>query len=136
MPNSHSSRPPTRRTNLKSILAEKQPMLQPQESVQHAGDKMRELDADALPVSDGHRLVGMVDERNPDRRAAGFGHDPNATTVGQIMNNSPVFCFDEEDCAEALRKMDAQQLDDLPVVDRQMRILGIVTRADLTAPRQ
>ena len=122
------------RTNLENLIAEKQPVLHPQESIQKAGDKMRELQASALPVSDGRRLVGMVDQRDPDRRAAGYGHDPNATAVSEIMKSAVVYCFEDDDCAEALRKMDGWRLDRLPVVDRQMRIVGVVTRADVIEP--
>ena len=132
MPGSHTPKNPARATDLEKVVAEKQPLLHPEESIQEAGDKMRRLEADALPVSDGRRLVGMVDEPNPDLRAAGYGHDPNGTSVRDIMKTGVICCFEDESCAEALGKMDAQHLDRLPVVDRQMRIIGIVTRADVT----
>jgi CBS domain-containing protein len=132
MPDSNTPKTSARSTNLETIVAEKEPLLHPDESIQQAGDKMRRLEADALPVSEGRRLVGMVDEPDPDRRAAGYGHDPNATRVSEIMNTSVRYCFADESCAEALGKMDAQNLDRLPVVDRQMRIVGVVTRTDVT----
>lgn len=123
------SRP--RGAKLEKVVAEKEPVLHPQESVQKAGEKMRDLQAGALPVSDGRRLVGIVDQPNPDRSAAGFGHDPNATTVSDIMNSNIAYCFEYDDCAKALQKMNERDLDRLPVVDREMRIVGVVTRADL-----
>lgn len=124
------SRP--RPAKLTDVVAEKQPLLHPQDSVQKVGEKMRDLEAEALPVTEGRRLVGVVDQTNPDRRAAGFGHDPNATTVSDIMNSDVAYCFESDDCAAALRKMNERSLDRLPVVDRQMRIVGVVTQEDLT----
>ncbi|MDR3402348.1 MAG: CBS domain-containing protein [Chthoniobacter sp.] len=124
-----------RDTDLEHVVTEKQPVLNPQDSVQEAGDKMRQMDVDTLPVVDGRHLVGVVDQRHPDRCAAGFGHDPSAMTVSAIMNNVVIHCFEDDNCAEALRKMDEQEVDRLPVVDREMRIVGVVRRADLTERR-
>ena len=132
MPKSRPSQSRPRAAKLENVVTEKQPLLHPEESLQEAGEKMRDLSAKALPVSDGRRLVGMVDQTNPDRRAAGFGHDPTTTTVGNIMNSNAAYCFEGDDCAEALRKMNERSLDRLPVVDREMRIVGVVSREDLT----
>jgi CBS domain-containing protein len=135
LPGDDFSSPRGRRSKLKDVLAEKQPTLRPEESVQKAGEKMRRLAASVLPVTKGRHLVGMVDQKDPDRRAAGFGHDPGAMSVSEIMNKNVAFCFEGDGCAEALRRMDERKLDRLPVVDRRMRIVGVVTRADVTAPK-
>jgi len=132
MLNSHPPKPRVRATDLEHVVTEKQPVLHPEQSVQEAGDKMRQMDVGTLPVAEGRHLVGVVDQRDMDRRAAGFGHDPKAMTVRAIMNNAVVYCFEDDDCAEALRKLNEQKVDRLPVVDREMRIVGIVHRADLT----
>jgi len=135
MTDSNDPKPCVRATDLEHVVTEKQPVLNPQESVQKAGDKMRELDVDTLPVADGRHLVGVVDQRDADRHAAGFGHDPNAMKVSAIMKNVVVHCYEDDNCGEALRKMDEQEVDRLPVVDREMRIVGIVHRAELTESR-
>lgn len=96
---------------------------------------MRELQAETLPVAEGRRLVGMVEQQDTDRRAAGYGHDPKAALVSEYMNSAPAYCFEDDDCAAALSKTDQHQMDRLPIVDREMRIVGIVTRADLAARR-
>lgn len=136
MAHSKKPKPPVRTASLGDVVEEKQPVLRPQESVQEAGDKMRALEAEALPVvEEGRRLVGMVDQPDPDRRAAGYGHDPKATSVSDYMNSDVLYCFEDDDCATALGKMDECRQDRLPVVDREMRIVGVVTRADLLERR-
>ena len=132
MPTSRDPIPQVRDTDLEHVVTEKQPVLNPQESLQQAGDKMRAMDVETLPVAEGRHLVGVVDERHPDRRAAGFGHDPKAVTVSAIMNSVVIHCFEDDNCAEALRKMDEQEVDRLPVLDRELRIVGVVHRKDLT----
>lgn len=131
MPKSIDRKARPRSAKLGDVVSEQQPLLHPEESVTHAGDKMREMGAETLPVTDGQRLVGMVDQTNPDRRAAGFGHDPASTTVSDIMVSDVAYCLESDDCTEALRKMSERGLDRLPVVDKDMRLAGVVTRADL-----
>lgn len=118
---------------LMTILSEKSPALSVDETVQHAGDKLRSLDADALPVAEDRRLVGMVTERHPDRRAAGHGHDPQVERVGSCMSRELIYCYEDEDREVAARIMRERGLKFLPIVDRQMRIVGMVTEKDLAS---
>ena len=116
---------------LKELAAEKSGALNPGDTVQTAGDRMREHDAEVWPVAENRKLVGMIDEKNPDWKLGGHGHDPKAATVGQIMTRNVVFCYEDEDCAEARRKMEEHGLQFLPVVDRQMRIVGVFSREEI-----
>ena len=116
---------------LKTLAAEKGGALDPKDTVQTAGDRMREHDAEVWPVADESKLVGMIDEKNPDWKLGGQGHDPKASRVGEIMKREVVFCYEDEDCAAARRKMDEHGLQVLPVVDREMRIVGMFTREEI-----
>jgi len=117
---------------LKTLAAEKAGALQSDDTVQTAGERMREHDAGVWPVADDSKLVGMIDEKNPDWKLGGHGHDPKDSTVREIMKRDVVFCYEDEDCAAARRKMDEHHLQFLPVVDRQMRMVGIFTRDEIT----
>jgi CBS domain-containing protein len=125
--------PPAADTKLEDLIAEKQGFLKASDSVQKAGDKMRSLDVDDLPVSEGRRLVGIVDERRPDLSAAGHGHDPKTSTIGEAMNRNVIYCFEEDDCGTALHRMDEHGLKHIAVVDQQLRIVGMVRHEDLQA---
>ncbi len=92
---------------------------------------MREHDAEVWPVAEDRKLVGMIDEKNPDWKLGGRGHDPKDSTVGEIMKRDVPFCYEDEDCGAARRKMDEHGLQFLPVVDRQMRIVGIFSREEV-----
>jgi CBS domain-containing protein len=116
---------------LKALAAEKAGALNPQDSVQTAGDRMREHHAAVWPVAEDRKLVGVVDEKNPDWRIGGRGHDPRTWRVGQIMSRDVVFCYEDQDCTEAQKLMEAHGLRHLPVVDRQMRIVGIFSREEI-----
>ena len=116
---------------LKELAAEKTGALGTDDSVQTAGERMRARAAPSWPVAEDLKLVGMIDEENPDWQVGGHGHDPNALKVGEIMNRRAIFCYEDENCASAQRLMDEHGLHYLPVVDRQMRIVGIFSREEI-----
>lgn len=90
---------------LTDLVTEKSGLLNTHDTVREAGDKMRSLEADTLAVSEERKLVGMVTERHPDRRAAGHGHDPNEVRVGENMSRDLVFCYEDQSREEAERIM-------------------------------
>lgn len=112
-------------------LTEKFGALHPHDSVETAGHRMRKLDAPMWPVVEGRKLIGMVDDKNPDWKIGGRGHDPKTWKVGQIMNRDVVFCYEDEECAHAQQLMEERDLRFLPVVDREMRIVGIFSREEI-----
>jgi len=116
---------------LKALAGQKTGALQPEDSVTTAGDRMREHNVDTWPVAQDCKLVGKVEAKNPDWQIGGHGHDPKAWRVGDIMSRDLVFCFEDEDCAKAHRLMEERNLHYLPVVDREMRIVGIFSREEI-----
>lgn len=116
---------------LKTLAAEKAGALDPKDSVKTAGDRMREHDTTQWPVAEGRKLVGMIDEKNPDWKIGGHGHDPKSWRVAQIMNRQFAFCYEDQDCATARQLMEDRGLQFLPVVDTEMRIVGIFSREEI-----
>ncbi len=122
-----------------NLLLEKAGVLTPQDTVQTAGERMRASGQDSMPVAENRKLVGSVNDPNADQKAARYGHDPARTTIAESMKREIISCFDDEDCATALERMDRFGVEILPVVDREMRIVGMVSREDLTgipAPKE
>jgi CBS domain-containing protein len=119
---------------LENVIVEKSKALNPGDTVETAGDRMRSMDANAWPVVEGRKLVGTVDHPDPDRQASSHGHDPSTTKVGDTMTRDPFFCYEDQDASDAQRLMIERNLNHLPVVDRDMRIVGILSRADVAQP--
>jgi predicted transcriptional regulator len=130
MPNDSDS-PSEERLPLESLVAEKSGALHPADTVKTACERMRALDTKTWPVTEDRKLVGAVDDKNVDRQIGGHGHDPEDWRVSNIMSRDVIFCYEDEDCAEADRKMKEHDLTHLPVVDRQMRIVGIFSRQEV-----
>jgi CBS domain-containing protein len=124
------------REKIEDAIAETKDLIQPADSLQTVSDKMVALDTNMLPVSEGGHLVGLADEPNPGLDASSHGHDPKTTRISETMNRDIVFCYEDDDCAGALRKMEERKLSHLPVVDREMRMVALVAREDLSAHRK
>jgi CBS domain-containing protein len=102
----------------------------PAHSIQDAARMMRDIDVGALPVGDNDRLVGMVTDR--DIAIRGVAEDmPPSAKVRDVMTHDVKFCYDDEDAEHVARNMGSQQLRRLPVVNRDKRLVGILTLADL-----
>jgi CBS domain-containing protein len=102
----------------------------PDDPIREAARIMREIDAGAVPVGQNDRLVGMITDRDIAVRAVGEDKDPD-TPVGEVMTRDIQYCFDDEDIDTVCEKMADQQIRRMPVVDRDKRLVGILSLGDL-----
>lgn len=100
-------------------------------STKTAGEKLRRLKTEKFPVAKGDKLVGRTTELNPERSAARFGHDPESTTIGETGLGEAIYCYEDQSPDEAKKIMTEHGLAHMPVVDREMRIVGIVSLKSL-----
>ena len=103
----------------------------PDDTVQQAARTMREIDAGAIPVGENDRLVGMVTDRDIAIRAVADGRGPD-TTVRDVMSKEIRFCFDDEDTEEVAEHMADLKIRRLPVLNRDKRLIGIISLGDLS----
>jgi CBS domain-containing protein len=128
-PDRKSTKQPSKR--VKEVACQEPKPLQAESSLKEAGEKMRSLDTNRLPVASGDHLVGAVEGKYPERKAAGFGHDPATALVRGIMVKKAYYCFENQSLDEAREIMREHHLEYLPVVDENMRVMGIVALKDL-----
>jgi CBS domain-containing protein len=102
----------------------------PYQPIWEAAQIMLEVDAGALPVGDDDRLVGMITDRDIAVRAVA-SRKPPETKVSEVMTNQVLYCFDDEDVEDVADTMSEQKVRRLPVVDRDKRLVGIISLADL-----
>jgi CBS domain-containing protein len=118
--------PKSSRRVAKEFSDKKTAPLQEDTSLLEASEKMRTLKTTSFPVASGKKLVGFLNDQNPDRKAAGFGHDPATTRVKENMSTLEHYCTEDEDIRVAVKLMRKHKLKHLPVVDKKMRIVGIL----------
>jgi CBS domain-containing protein len=108
----------------------------PDDNVQQAARMMREADVGVLPVGEGDRLIGMVSDRDIAMRVAAEGRDPARTKVRDVMSPDVRYVYEDEDLEHVAENMAEQQVRRLPVMNRDKRLIGIVSLGDIaTGPR-
>src|ERR687894_2248246 len=117
---------------LKDIMTPKPDCVRPDDTLQEAARKMRDLDVGPLPVcGDDDRLAGMITDRDITVRAVAEGKDPTTTPVREAMTEEIIYCFEDQDAQEAARTMQERQVRRLVVLNRDKRLVGIVSLGDL-----
>jgi CBS domain-containing protein len=118
---------------VKDIMTHNPEVAHPATLLRDVARQMKAHDIGAVVICDGDCLVGMLTDRDIATRAVAEGHDPTKITVHDVMTVTAVYCFEDQDVQEAARLMEAQQIRRLPVLNRQKRLVGIVSLDDLAA---
>jgi CBS domain-containing protein len=105
-------------------------MVNPEDSIHDAARLMADMDVGALPVSDSDRLVGIVTDRDIAVRAVAHGKSPD-TKVREVMSWEVMYCFDDQDVEDVALNMGDIKVRRLPVVNREKRLVGIISVGDL-----
>ena len=99
----------------------------PDQSIREVARIMAEIDAGVMPVGDNDRLVGMITDRDIAIRAVGQGKGPD-TPVREVMSTEQVlYCYEDEDLDHVAKNMGSEQVRRLPVVNKEKRLVGIVS---------
>jgi CBS domain-containing protein len=109
-------------------------VVRPDESVQKAAAIMSEQDIGALPVCDGTRLKGMITDRDIAVRAVASGRGVD-TPVREVMTEDIIWCTQDSDIQDLLKRMGADQVRRIPVLDANRNLVGIVALGDLAMQR-
>lgn len=102
----------------------------PAQSIQDAASLMGDIDCGFLPVGEDDRLVGMITDRDIAIRAIGQGKGPD-TPVREVMSKEVLYCYEDQDLAHVTKNMAEQQVRRLPVLNRDKRLVGIVSLGDV-----
>ena len=76
-------------------------------------------------------LVGIVTDRDIVVKAIAEGKDVKTTRVGDVMSKKLVTCRADDDVDVAMKAMAQFQLRRIPVVGEKMKLLGIISQADV-----
>lgn len=106
-------------------------VVSPKQTIYDAAKMMAECDAGSLPVGENDRLVGMITDRDIVIRAVAQRLSPE-TPVRDIMSQEILYCFEDEDIAHVADNMGEQKVRRLPVLNREKRLVGIVSIGDVS----
>jgi CBS domain-containing protein len=116
---------------IREIMTRDVEVVAPNASLQTAAQRMKELNVGSLPVCDGERLLGMVTDRDITIRATAGGKNPTQTPVSDTMSSGITYCFEDQPVNEVAQVMEEKQIRRLPILNRQKKLVGIVSLGDL-----
>lgn len=102
----------------------------PDQTIRDAAMAMSRLDAGVMPVGENDRLVGMITDRDIAIRGVAEGKGPE-TKIRDVMSTDVKYCFDDEEVDDVLHNMGELQVRRLPVLNRDKRLVGIISLGDL-----
>lgn len=100
-------------------------------SIQEAAKMMKEKDIGALPCERDDKMVGMITDRDITIRVVAAGKNPAETKIHECMTEGINWCFDDDDVEDVSRKMQERKQRRIPVVNRDKRLVGMVSLAEL-----
>ena len=99
----------------------------PGQSIRDVAKIMAEIDADAMPVGENDKLVGMVTDRDIAIRGVALGKGPD-TPVREVMSTEQVlYCYEDDEIEKVAKNMGDEKVRRLPVVNKEKRLVGIVS---------
>jgi CBS domain-containing protein len=110
-------------------------IISPVDSIQEAARRMADDDFGVLPVAEFDRLVGVITDRDIVTRAVARGRMPDKTTVRDVMSTDVKYVYEDDTSDEAARKMARLQVKRLPVLNREKRLVGILSLGDMATVR-
>ncbi len=92
---------------------------------------MLSFDVGLVPVVEGERLVGVVTDRDIVVRCIALEKPEESVCAADIMSMEVICGFEDQSSEEARNLMDEHGISRLPVINRQHRLIGVISAAEL-----
>mgnify|MGYP006142807015 FL=1 len=114
---------------LKDVMRRDVKVIGPDATLAQAAALMRDENFGMLPVGEEDRMIGTLTDRDITIRAVAEGLS-GETTVREVMSAEVVWCFEDETVEDGAVQMSKAQVRRLPIVNREKRLVGIVSLGD------
>ena len=93
---------------------------------------MQGRDVGCIPVGENDRLVGMVTDRDIVCKGLAMkGFDASRAMARDVMSEGIHCCREDDDLAKAMHHMEKLQIRRLPVINRNKRMVGMISLGDV-----
>ena len=106
----------------------------PTDSVMAAAQIMKTEDIGPVPIVENKeemKLAGIVTDRDLAIKVVAEARDPKTTQIEEVMSEGLVTCRENDDVRSVLKLMEENQLRRIPVVGENMKLVGIISQADV-----
>lgn len=116
---------------IKDVMSQNFKWMAPDSPVSQVAQEMRDMDCGFMPLAENDKMIGMITDRDITIRAVAEGKNPAECKARDIMTPKTYYCYDDQDVEEVCNNMGEIQVRRLPVVNRDKRLVGIVSMGDL-----
>jgi CBS domain-containing protein len=120
---------------IKDVMTHDVSFVAPDAPIVEIAQRMRDEDIGAIPVTENDRIIGMVTDRDIVVRGIASGSMETAT-ARSVMSPRVLYCYEDQSVNEILENMGEQQVRRMPVVNRDKRLVGVVSIGDLSQASQ
>jgi len=122
--------------NVREVMTPDVVIASPDDTLQRAAEMMIDIDAGVLPVGENDRLVGILTDRDITVRAVALDKVPSECKVRDVMSHEVKYIYDDESTEDAAKNMAELQMRRLPVLNREKRLVGILSLGDLALKKK
>lgn len=118
----------------RDVMTENLVFSTPGDTVSKVAQLMKREDIGPVLIVDNEqskKLVGIVTDRDLAIKVVGEGRDPQNTRVEDVMTRKLITCHADDNVENAMKAMAQYQLRRIPVVDENMKLVGIISQADV-----
>lgn len=106
-------------------------VISPDTLLHEVARKMQQRDCGSILVAKDDRLLGVITDRDLALRCVAESHHPAETKAEQVMTKEILYCRDTDEPEDVALNMTKNKVRRLPVLDKDKRLVGIVSLGDL-----
>jgi CBS domain-containing protein len=116
---------------VRDVMSKDVQVARPGDTLQDVAARMSAGDFGFMPVADGDRLIGTITDRDIVVRAMAGGAAGTSPVV-EYISRDPQTARADDDLKTVLDAMGTKQIRRLPVLDKDNRLVGVVSLGDLS----
>lgn len=116
---------------VRDVMSKDVQVARPGDTLQDVAARMSAGDFGFMPVADGDRLIGTITDRDIAVRAVAGGAACTSPVV-EYISRDPHTARADDDLKTVLDAMGTKQIRRLPVLDKDDRLVGVVSLGDLS----
>ena len=116
---------------VRDVMSSDVQVARPGDTLQEVATRMASGDFGFMPVADGDRLIGTITDRDIAVRAVAGGAACTSPVV-EYLSRDPQTARADDDLKTVLDSMVSKQIRRLPVLDKDDRLVGVVSLGDLS----
>lgn len=118
-------------TTIKELMTPHPQLIHPESTMHEAAKKMREFTCGCLIAGIDEKPKGMLTDRDIVVWGLAEGLEPDRATVSEIMTPGVITCYEDKSVEEAADLMADRDVRRLVVVNRQDKVVGVLSIADM-----